>query len=171
MRLPSRHRILNSNPRGLRSSTLPRMLPTILNLYEWMGKKHFCFFQTAYDEKRTMNSSVKGRGANHYPSPPPFETWRPSRGRTRDLWLSKQTALTTSPGPRPDSFIAGTGRIWRLKSSPALKGLKYWRVFTSIFFSNSVRNRLLARVCAVNNCLIKTVQSCSLCGMLSLKTV
>ena len=34
-----------------------------------------------------------------------------------------------------------------------------------------VLNRLLARVCAVNNCLIKTVQSCSLCGVLSYKSV
>ena len=32
-------------------------------------------------------------------------------------------------------------------------------------------NRLLARVCAVNNCLIKTVPSCSLCGVLSLISV
>ena len=31
-----------------------------------MGKKHFCFFQTAETGKRTPNSSVKGSGANHY---------------------------------------------------------------------------------------------------------
>ena len=36
---------------------------------------------------------------------------------------------------------------------------------------NKTWNRLLARVCAVNNCLIKTVQSYSLCGVLSLKSV
>ena len=34
--------------------------------YEWMGKKKFCFFQTAKTEKRTPNSSVKGSGANHH---------------------------------------------------------------------------------------------------------
>ena len=28
--------------------------------YGWMGKKHFCFFQTAEIWKRTPNSSVKG---------------------------------------------------------------------------------------------------------------
>ena len=41
-----------------------RRLPTIL--YEWMGKKHFCYFQTAETGKRTLNSSVKGSDANHY---------------------------------------------------------------------------------------------------------
>ena len=37
---------------------------------EWMGKKHFCFFQTAETGKRTPNSSVKGSSANHYPKAP-----------------------------------------------------------------------------------------------------
>ena len=32
-----------------------------------MGKKHFCFFQTAETGNRTPNSGVKGSGANHYP--------------------------------------------------------------------------------------------------------
>ena len=35
-----------------------------------MGKKHFCFFQTAETGNRTPNSGVKGRGANHYPRAP-----------------------------------------------------------------------------------------------------
>ena len=34
--------------------------------HEWMGKKHFCFFQAAETGKRDLNSSVKGSGANHY---------------------------------------------------------------------------------------------------------
>ena len=34
--------------------------------YEWMEKKHVCFFQTAETGKRTPSSSVKGSGANHY---------------------------------------------------------------------------------------------------------
>ena len=50
-----------------------RRLPTILNLYEWAGKKHFV--------------SLKLEGL--------------SGVRTRDLWLSKQAALTTAPGPPP----------------------------------------------------------------------
>ena len=34
-----------------------------------MGKKHFCFFQTAETGNRTPNSGVKGSGANHYHYP------------------------------------------------------------------------------------------------------
>ena len=33
-----------------------------------MGKKQFCFFQTAETGNRTPDSGVKGSGANHYPS-------------------------------------------------------------------------------------------------------
>ena len=39
--------------------------PHNTDFHTWMGKKHFCFFQTA--ENRTPNSGVKGSGANHYP--------------------------------------------------------------------------------------------------------
>ena len=35
-----------------------------------MGKKHFCFSQTAETGNRTPNSSVKGGGANHHPRAP-----------------------------------------------------------------------------------------------------
>ena len=35
-----------------------------------MGKKHFCFFQTAKGGNRAPNSGVKGSGANHYPRAP-----------------------------------------------------------------------------------------------------
>ena len=35
-----------------------------------MGKKQFCFFQTAETENRTPDSGVKGSGANHYPRAP-----------------------------------------------------------------------------------------------------
>ena len=47
------HRILNFN------------LPV-----PWMGKKQFCFFQTAETGNRTPVSGVKGSGANHYPRAP-----------------------------------------------------------------------------------------------------
>ena len=56
---------------------------TILSFYTWMGKKHFCFFQTAETGNRTPDSSVKGSGANHYPIGPPPQilvvTWKPAR--------------------------------------------------------------------------------------------
>ena len=35
-----------------------------------MGKKQFCFFQTAETGNRTPDSGVKGSGANHYPRAP-----------------------------------------------------------------------------------------------------
>ena len=47
--------------------------------YEWMGKKHFCFFQTAGTVKRTPNSSVKCSAANHYTRAPAPNSYGPIR--------------------------------------------------------------------------------------------
>ena len=44
--------------------------PHNTDFHTWMGKKHFCFFQTAETGKRTPDSGVKGSGANHYPRAP-----------------------------------------------------------------------------------------------------
>ena len=44
--------------------------PHNTDFHTWMGKKHFCFFQTAGTGNRTPSSGVKGSGANHYPRPP-----------------------------------------------------------------------------------------------------
>ena len=44
--------------------------PHNTDFHTWMGKKHFCFFQTAVTGNRTPNSGVKGSGANHYPRAP-----------------------------------------------------------------------------------------------------
>ena len=41
--------------------------PHNTDFHTWMGKKHFCFFQTAETGNQTPNSGVKGSGANHYP--------------------------------------------------------------------------------------------------------
>ena len=48
--------------------------PHNTNFHTWMGKKHFCFFQTAETGNRTPNSGVKGSGANHYPRAPALHT-------------------------------------------------------------------------------------------------
>ena len=40
-----------------------------------MGKKQFCFFQTAETGNRTPDSGVKGSGANHYPRAPALQVW------------------------------------------------------------------------------------------------
>ena len=41
--------------------------PHNTDFHTWMGKKHFCYFQTAETGNRTPNSDVKRSGANHYP--------------------------------------------------------------------------------------------------------
>ena len=47
--------------------------PRNTGFHTWMGKKLFCFFQTAEPGNRTPNSGVKGSGANHYPRAPALE--------------------------------------------------------------------------------------------------
>ena len=44
--------------------------PHNTNFHTWMGKKQFCFFQTAETGNRAPDSGVKGSGANHYPRAP-----------------------------------------------------------------------------------------------------
>ena len=41
-----------------------------------MGKKQFCFFQTAETGNRTPDSGVEGSGANHYPRAPALDVTR-----------------------------------------------------------------------------------------------
>ena len=76
MALSSRHRTRNSSPGGLRPSTLllghggsPQYF------YTWIGKKHFCFFQTAETGNRAPNSGVEGSGADHYPRGPALHSF------------------------------------------------------------------------------------------------
>ena len=47
--------------------------PHNTNFHTWMGKKQFCFFQTAETGNRTPDSGVKGSGANHYPRAPALQ--------------------------------------------------------------------------------------------------
>ena len=48
--------------------------PGNTDFHTWMGKKHFCFFQTAETGNQTPNSGVKGSGASHYPRAPAGDT-------------------------------------------------------------------------------------------------
>ena len=50
--------------------------PHNTDFHTWMGKKHFCFFQTAETGNRTPNSGVKGSGANYYPRVPARSSWK-----------------------------------------------------------------------------------------------
>ena len=55
-----------------------------------MGKKQFCFFQTAETGNRTPDSGVKGSGANHYPRAPAhadpvlFQCWAKQNNEMAD---------------------------------------------------------------------------------------
>ena len=72
MTLSSRHRIRNSIPGGLRSSTLP--LGHGGSPQYWLshvdGEETFLFLSTAESGNRTPKSGVKGSGANNYPRAP-----------------------------------------------------------------------------------------------------
>ena len=92
MTLPSRHRIRNSSPSGLRPSTLLQVTEAPHNI-ESTSERRSIFF---------VSMKLEGQ----------------SKVRTRDLRLSKQAALTTAPGPRPqetgdvDVHIPANMRRW-----------------------------------------------------------
>ena len=65
--------------------------PHNTNFHTWMGKKQFCFFQTAETGNRTPDSGVKGSGANHYPRAP-AHLHGVSKGFTNSMHLP--TSLT-----------------------------------------------------------------------------
>ena len=108
--------------------------PHNTEFYEWMGKKHFCFFQTAETGKRTPNSSVKGSGADHYPRAPakvlitsvaafslpsnhvgpppttPAQHWTNIGPMPHGYWVLVEWALNLSIG---FSTTRGCGSRWR----------------------------------------------------------
>ena len=65
--------------------------PHNTDFHTWMGKKHFCFFQTAETGNRTSNSGVKCSGANHYPRAPTHLIIMLSQQRRR--WANIKAAL------------------------------------------------------------------------------
>ena len=81
--------------------------PHNTNFHTWMGKKHFCFFQTAETGNRTPNSGVKGSGANHYPRAP--------APRTEDVGLPIKFRFNVGPTLQP---IVGSLPIDRLRRWP-----------------------------------------------------
>ena len=76
MTLPSRHMIRNSNPGGLRPSSL---------LLSHGGSPRYWIFTSEQGRNSFFSLKLEGQ----------------SGVRTRDLRLSKQAALTTAPGPPP----------------------------------------------------------------------
>ena len=103
MTLPSRHRIRNSNPGvwGRARHLSITEAPYNTEFYEWMGKKHFCFFQTAETGKRTQtSSSVKGGGANHYPRAPAQNWTEKNRAEQKETErISTELKRTGQNGP------------------------------------------------------------------------
>ena len=65
--------------------------PHNTNFHTWMGKKQFCFCQTAETGNRTPDSGVKGSGANHYPRAP---ARRPYIMLVLPLWLAYFRPIT-----------------------------------------------------------------------------
>ena len=79
--------------------------------YEWMGKKHFCFFQTVETGKRTQNSSVKCGGVNHYPRAPDLRVKEHPDihfGDDLDYYLERTDSHETfTKGPRTNPLHFG----------------------------------------------------------------
>ena len=71
--------------------------PHNTNFHTWMGKKQFCFFQTAEAGNRTPDSGVKGSGANHYPRAPALKIlWDRSFPRMwNDIFATMKSNLNT----------------------------------------------------------------------------
>ena len=72
--------------------------PHNTNFHTWMGRKQFCFFQTAETGNRTPDSGVKGSGANHYPRAPARASLEPLRS------VSWAAATQSMPGPLAESL-------------------------------------------------------------------
>ena len=68
-----------------------------------MGKKQFCFFQTAETGNRTPDSGVKGSGANHYPRAPA----RQRQGETCYTTTDKLVTKSVSGQCRPSAYSVG----------------------------------------------------------------
>ena len=102
--------------------------------HTWMGKKHFCFLQTAETGNRTPDSSVKGSSANHYPRAPAQRrytvlnflnsalTWSHShieKGKTM-LFLWKPYMGTAVVEPGTQAWLARQSGALAIAPSPLL---------------------------------------------------
>ena len=75
--------------------------PHNTNFHTWMGKKQFCFFQTAETGNRTPDSGVKGSGANHYPRDPALSQSEPELEQSSKSDIQNTTIIVqTSPRSR-----------------------------------------------------------------------
>ena len=116
--------------------------PHNTDFHTWMGKKHFCFFQTAETGERTPNSSVKGSGANHYPR-------APALADAEDVGLPTKFRFNVGQASQP---IAGSMPVNRLRRwALILHWVCYilWqtRAIHPICFNVDLQSSTLARHC------------------------
>ena len=90
--------------------------PHNTNFHTWMGKKQFCFFQTAETGNRTPDSGVKGSGANHYPRAPALQRAGPQTTHWRlvSLWAECCTTVCDA-GPALKQHSIGVSRLLELQ--------------------------------------------------------
>ena len=103
--------------------------PHNTNFHTWMGKKHFCFFQTAETGNRTPNFGVKASGANHYPRAPAQVV---TKGVT-PLSLGEGTVFK----PNGEYVFRSNCHFLSASSRPIL-----FRVMSPVFFNTSRYNTL-----------------------------
>ena len=70
--------------------------PHNTEFHEWMGKKHFCFFQAAETRKRAPNSSVGGSGASHYSRAPAHQRYGAEQDDGNQQKISNEKITTTN---------------------------------------------------------------------------
>ena len=78
--------------------------PHNTDFHTWMGKKHFCFFQTAETGNRTPDSGVKGSGTNHYPRAPALNRARQLKPKLRVFSSRNSKTHCTSLGYNVDDY-------------------------------------------------------------------
>ena len=102
-------------------------VPHNTKFHTWMGKKHFRFFQTAESGSRTLNSSVKGSGANHYPrAPAPSLKWTTYCTDHPPRWIVF-TTLSSNLDPTlvPRATLRGVAELH------VASGMPQWRMFVT----------------------------------------
>ena len=82
---------------GELATSRSRRLSILLNFYQCARKKHFVFLMPERGLNHTVTSATPTNPSGEAGKTALVTEWV----WTRDLWLSKQAALTTAPGPPP----------------------------------------------------------------------
>ena len=112
-----------------------------------MGKKHFCFFQTAETGNRTPSSGVKGSGAKHYPRAPARTN---TKGRTNQYDLMRISLRNDTTQYDSNRMQLGPVRTDTTWNGPVRTDTT-WNGLSPVRFN---RDELLATICHAHPCLI-----------------